>query len=112
MRLLLLAFAATLGCNAIDGADGYKRVGGDAGSPDGDGVCATSCLETARTCLDTCNSDHASCVAACSNPGCTKGCDTTQSNCTSGCTSNCASCDVDCTVSGCANPPAADAGTD
>jgi len=95
MRFSFVFFVACVACNAIDGADQYKKVG------DGSASCEPQCLTTAATCLSDCNDTHTTCLAGCSNPGCTNKCESDFSTCKSGCISPCTGCG--CSQSQCQN---------
>ena len=103
MRWKMLFFVlACAGCNAIDGADGYTKVGADASS---DAPCNTSCLDTAGVCLASCGTTRDSCKATCGNPGACNKCDSDYNTCTTGCVSQCTSCDFNCNQTQCTNAP-------
>ncbi len=106
MRFAFFFFAACVACNAIDGADQYKKVDSDAQS-----TCPSSCLTTSQNCLTSCASTRDQCLSSCggnpNTPPC-KACVSSYDTCTSACTSACQSCGTDCTLSLCTS----DAGID
>lgn len=105
MRFAFVLLAACAACNAIDGADQYKKAGDSA--PPG---CSQSCLSAAQGCLSACTNTHTSCLSSCGPPSSQqcKQCDNDFNACTGTCTNTCTSCGQDCTLALCTS----DAGTD
>jgi len=103
MRFVFLFVIGCAACNAIDGADQYKKAGGDAIPPG----CDPSCITTSQVCLFDCTNTHNSCAASCSNPPKCSQCDTDYNTCQSDCVKACTQCGQDCTLALCTS----DAGT-
>jgi len=100
--LLAVVVLPLCACNAVDGADQYKK--GDAPA-----TCEQSCIDTSGTCLAKCTSTRDTCKSASScNPGCQNKCDSDYSSCTNACVSTCTDCA--CSQSACENATIPEAG--